>query len=672
MAPLIAFIVSAGKNVGKHTAAAFEAKGYQVALSSRRPVVELLKIPSCHPIERVKTVAMSLAMSTVVMPTRFDPRNGAANLRSSDRYKTVARRTAPRQRNSRLPSAKAPRSFLTRRVCLPLFAYDLNVDGNTLLHRLSTSSSPRRVFLAWPVARPHPLTFASHATRPTPVLSALFPAANSNPYHAGYCPTSSIHIHPSIPLPSPSPNPSFEVILGVGGRDDHTRRRCYLPRCLRSKTNNGAPRVSIFRWRAAGAFCGWGHVGTATSLSELTLGVPNISPIPILQALLDEYAPMCVCAPTMCAEEAETAPEPLAVKNTDMRTPLTIVPLRLLHASRILPASLSRGRASAPARNVIHALDFRLTHAVTLPARRGTIDGRISSTLFDLSLVIPRVPCRRHLQYLGVALHQARPSALYVYTTPSTCASPSALPARLASHRALTSLASAVHHRGTQARRMRSAKPSCYTRHAMEIALLTPTLFMHISPSLRSPILSSTSRAAQYCCQPEKQTLEASRPQCIAENDSVHSPILAPASASPSTTARALPHPRLSINSYLDRYASPLRRFQGGENNLPSRKNPTPTRRGVGPQLHAGGLAAVLHHPAHEVPVIPVIHAAVETALIGIVRHRQTMAASTTYTGFQWQSKRRWTPLGSTGIHWVVMDVPPEKIPVSRKFQRNL
>lgn len=45
MAPLIAFIIGAGKNVSKHTAAAFEAKGYQVALSSRKPVVELLKIP---------------------------------------------------------------------------------------------------------------------------------------------------------------------------------------------------------------------------------------------------------------------------------------------------------------------------------------------------------------------------------------------------------------------------------------------------------------------------------------------------------------------------------------------------------------------------------------------------------------------------------------------------
>ncbi|KAJ7276756.1 hypothetical protein C8J57DRAFT_1310301 [Mycena rebaudengoi] len=35
--------MGAGKNVGEHTAAALKAKGYQVALGSRKPLVELLE-----------------------------------------------------------------------------------------------------------------------------------------------------------------------------------------------------------------------------------------------------------------------------------------------------------------------------------------------------------------------------------------------------------------------------------------------------------------------------------------------------------------------------------------------------------------------------------------------------------------------------------------------------
>ncbi|KAF7354352.1 hypothetical protein MVEN_01123800 [Mycena venus] len=50
MAPLIAFIIGGGKNVGEHTAAALKAKGYQVAIGSRKPVVELLKKDGYFPV----------------------------------------------------------------------------------------------------------------------------------------------------------------------------------------------------------------------------------------------------------------------------------------------------------------------------------------------------------------------------------------------------------------------------------------------------------------------------------------------------------------------------------------------------------------------------------------------------------------------------------------------
>ncbi|KAJ7160277.1 hypothetical protein C8R46DRAFT_1285866 [Mycena filopes] len=40
MAPLIAFLIGAGRNIGQHTAAALKAKGYKVVLGSRKPVVD--------------------------------------------------------------------------------------------------------------------------------------------------------------------------------------------------------------------------------------------------------------------------------------------------------------------------------------------------------------------------------------------------------------------------------------------------------------------------------------------------------------------------------------------------------------------------------------------------------------------------------------------------------
>jgi len=50
MSPSIAFIIGAGKNIGLHTAAALKAKGYQVALGSRNPVVDQVKKDGYFPV----------------------------------------------------------------------------------------------------------------------------------------------------------------------------------------------------------------------------------------------------------------------------------------------------------------------------------------------------------------------------------------------------------------------------------------------------------------------------------------------------------------------------------------------------------------------------------------------------------------------------------------------
>ncbi|KAF7345081.1 hypothetical protein MVEN_01671600 [Mycena venus] len=47
---LIAFIIGAGQNIGQHTAAALKAKGYQVALGSRKPVVEQVRKDGYFPV----------------------------------------------------------------------------------------------------------------------------------------------------------------------------------------------------------------------------------------------------------------------------------------------------------------------------------------------------------------------------------------------------------------------------------------------------------------------------------------------------------------------------------------------------------------------------------------------------------------------------------------------
>ncbi|KAJ7260904.1 hypothetical protein B0H12DRAFT_363395 [Mycena haematopus] len=50
MSPPIAFIIGAGKNIGEHTAAALKANGYQVALGSRKPIIDEVKKNGCFPV----------------------------------------------------------------------------------------------------------------------------------------------------------------------------------------------------------------------------------------------------------------------------------------------------------------------------------------------------------------------------------------------------------------------------------------------------------------------------------------------------------------------------------------------------------------------------------------------------------------------------------------------
>ncbi|KAJ7231721.1 hypothetical protein B0H12DRAFT_1212799 [Mycena haematopus] len=46
----IAFIIGAGKNIGAHTAAALKANGYQVALGSRKPIIDQVKKDGYFPV----------------------------------------------------------------------------------------------------------------------------------------------------------------------------------------------------------------------------------------------------------------------------------------------------------------------------------------------------------------------------------------------------------------------------------------------------------------------------------------------------------------------------------------------------------------------------------------------------------------------------------------------
>ncbi|KAJ7353673.1 hypothetical protein DFH08DRAFT_988411 [Mycena albidolilacea] len=50
MSLLIAFIIGAGRNIGEHTAAALKAKGYRVALGSRKPAVDQIKKDGYFPV----------------------------------------------------------------------------------------------------------------------------------------------------------------------------------------------------------------------------------------------------------------------------------------------------------------------------------------------------------------------------------------------------------------------------------------------------------------------------------------------------------------------------------------------------------------------------------------------------------------------------------------------
>jgi NAD(P)-dependent dehydrogenase (short-subunit alcohol dehydrogenase family) len=67
MSPLIAFIIGAGRNIGEHTAAALKAKGFKVALGSRKPDVDQIKKDGYFPvaIDAESPVSVQQAFSQV-------------------------------------------------------------------------------------------------------------------------------------------------------------------------------------------------------------------------------------------------------------------------------------------------------------------------------------------------------------------------------------------------------------------------------------------------------------------------------------------------------------------------------------------------------------------------------------------------------------------------------
>ncbi|KAK7044360.1 hypothetical protein R3P38DRAFT_2878352 [Favolaschia claudopus] len=67
MAPLVAFIIGAGKNIGDHTAAALKGKGYKIALGSRNPDFEQVKKDGYFPVavDAANTESVKAAFATV-------------------------------------------------------------------------------------------------------------------------------------------------------------------------------------------------------------------------------------------------------------------------------------------------------------------------------------------------------------------------------------------------------------------------------------------------------------------------------------------------------------------------------------------------------------------------------------------------------------------------------
>ncbi|KAJ7783975.1 hypothetical protein DFH07DRAFT_874309 [Mycena maculata] len=75
MSRLIAFIIGSGANVGQHTAAALKAKGYQVALGSRKPAVEQTKKDGYFPVTVDGTSSESIKTAFAQINQELGPPN---------------------------------------------------------------------------------------------------------------------------------------------------------------------------------------------------------------------------------------------------------------------------------------------------------------------------------------------------------------------------------------------------------------------------------------------------------------------------------------------------------------------------------------------------------------------------------------------------------------------
>ncbi|KAJ7147286.1 hypothetical protein C8R46DRAFT_1129903, partial [Mycena filopes] len=75
MAPLIAFLIGAGRNIGQHTAAALKAKGYQVVLGSRKPVVDQVEKEGYFPVAMDAKDPESIKAAFAEVNKKFGPPN---------------------------------------------------------------------------------------------------------------------------------------------------------------------------------------------------------------------------------------------------------------------------------------------------------------------------------------------------------------------------------------------------------------------------------------------------------------------------------------------------------------------------------------------------------------------------------------------------------------------
>ncbi|KAJ7140144.1 hypothetical protein C8R46DRAFT_1136059 [Mycena filopes] len=75
MAPLIAFLIGAGRNIGQHTAAALKAKGYKIVLGSRKPVVDQVEKEGYFPVAMDAQDPESIKAAFAEVNKKFGPPN---------------------------------------------------------------------------------------------------------------------------------------------------------------------------------------------------------------------------------------------------------------------------------------------------------------------------------------------------------------------------------------------------------------------------------------------------------------------------------------------------------------------------------------------------------------------------------------------------------------------